>query len=301
MARQQQVDEALARAFDRRKPSGKVKAQLDGHLLRVWHYSYRMLTYDLRRAEPVEWAFDPTRPVPDGWKPTDKRILSAALQALKEDGQRLWKTATAASSGGGGEGSRHGGCGAAAAASVDSSTPAESVAFEVRVALGPRFGSVILAGGHQTEEKGSRFLALTCFPVPTRAAADAGIALLRARSELAGATHRIASYRATDGAEWMDDDGEDRAGSSLRTALRKLKAKGVAVVVARWYGGVNIGKARFRHVQSRATTLLYSLGHTVRSLTLYQVPMIFAGSLSRLNVRHTSNLAEFSTSLCWFL
>ena len=63
----------------------------------------------------------------------------------------------------------------------------------------------------------------------------------------------------------MDDDGEDRAGSSLRSALRKAKAKGVAVVVARWYGGVNIGKARFRHVQERATALLYALGHKVRA------------------------------------
>ena len=63
----------------------------------------------------------------------------------------------------------------------------------------------------------------------------------------------------------MDDDGEARAGSSLRSALRKAKAKGVAVVVARWYGGVNIGKARFRHVQERATALLYALGHKVRA------------------------------------
>ena len=63
----------------------------------------------------------------------------------------------------------------------------------------------------------------------------------------------------------MDDDGEARAGSSLRSALRKAKAKGVAVVVARWYGGVNIGKARFRHVQGRATALLYALGHRVRA------------------------------------
>ena len=146
-------------------------------------------------------------------------------------------------------------------------TSAESVAFEQRVALGLRFGSVTLARGHETEEKGSRFLALACFPVPTRAAADAGIAMLRAHAAFSGATHRIASYRATDGTEWMDDDGEDRAGSSLRAALRKVKAKGVAVVVARWYGGVNIGKARFRHVQNRATTLLYSLGHTVNAAT----------------------------------
>ena len=101
--------------------------------------------------------------------------------------------------------------------------------------------------GHSVEEKGSVFLAVACFPVPTRPAAvggeatrasrsrslrgdplsknahrggqtpredslaahnhghrpaaDAAIALLRARRELSGATHRIACYRARDGAE----------------------------------------------------------------------------------------------------
>lgn len=245
MPRQQQVDDALARAFDGRKPSGKVSARLDGDLVVVWHYTYRILTYDLRRNEPVDWAFDPAGDLPAGWKPTDRRILAAALETLQENGQKLWNGADAR---------------AATAPTSDES------AFEERVVLGSRFGSVTLARGHEIKEKGSRFLALACFPVPTRAAGDAGIALLRSRPEVAGATHRIVCYRAIDGVEWMDDDGEARAGSSLRAALRKIKVKGVAVVVARWYGGVNIGKARFRHVQERATSLLRSLGHTVCKL-----------------------------------
>ena len=206
MPRQQQVDDALERAFSGRKPSGKVKAQLDGHLMVVWHYSYRMLSFDLRRGEPVDWAFDPAGgAVPQGWKPTDRRILAAALLALNEDGQTRWQQ------------QQHSKTGAAASASRpttgSSTAAAESVAFEQRTLLSPRFGSVTLARGHEVEEKGSRFLALVCFPVATRAAADAAIALLRSRPELAGATHRIASYRAADGTEWMDDDGEDRAGA----------------------------------------------------------------------------------------
>merc|ERR1712151_924731 len=63
------------------------------------------------------------------------------------------------------------------------------------------------------------------------------------------------------GTDGGDDDGEERAGSALRAELRREKVAGAAVVVARWYGGVNIGKARFRHVQERAIILLRACGH----------------------------------------
>ena len=44
------------------------------------------------------------------------------------------------------------------------------------------------------------------------------------------------------GKTFSDDDGEARAGGRLKGALKKRKAVGVACLVARWYGGVNIGK-----------------------------------------------------------
>ena len=44
------------------------------------------------------------------------------------------------------------------------------------------------------------------------------------------------------GKTFSDDDGEARAGGRLKSALKKRKAVGVACLVARWYGGVNIGK-----------------------------------------------------------
>ena len=75
-----------------------------------------------------------------------------------------------------------------------------------------------------------------------------------------GADHRISAFRATDLAEAHDDDGEDRAGSSLLSALRSDDAVGISAVVARWYGGVNIGKARFQHIKERVHAALRSVG-----------------------------------------
>ena len=74
------------------------------------------------------------------------------------------------------------------------------------------------------------------------------------------ADHRISAFRATDLAEAHDDDGEDRAGSSLLSALRSDDAVGISAVVARWYGGVNIGKARFQHIKERVHAALRSVG-----------------------------------------
>ena len=52
-----------------------------------------------------------------------------------------------------------------------------------------------------------------------------------------------------------------RGGSNLRASRSRQLAARVAVV-GRWYGGVNIGPARFTHIQQRATLLLRAVGHT---------------------------------------
>eukprot|EP01045_Picozoa_sp_COSAG04_P010508 COSAG04_NODE_646_length_11599_cov_28.808435_5_plen_225_part_00 len=214
MPRQRQVDEALQRAFDGRKPSGKVRCSIEdeGRTLLLHHYEHLLLRYNLQLGEPLfQWHK----------KPTDKRILNAALEALAADGQRMQQQAQ-----------QGGGASAAGAGEGQGEGSAADVAAEEQVQT--RFGSMTVARGHSVEEKGSVFLALAAFPAATRAAADAAVTLLQRRPELGGADHRIACYRASDGAEFMDDDGEDRAGSSLRAALRKQKALGCAVVVGRW-------------------------------------------------------------------
>jgi len=137
------------------------------------------------------------------------------------------------------------------------------------------------------------------FPVTTQVQAEAALGLLRQHSALGGADHRIACYRAEDGAEFIDDDGEDRAGTFLRSALKKEKAVGVAAVVARWYGGVNIGKARFQHIQERVVSLLRAVGHqpgvalsesSAQAAWASAGPGHSLGSLSPSHTRHKGTL-----------
>ena len=58
-----------------------------------------------------------------------------------------------------------------------------------------------------------------------------------------------------------DDDGEARGGERLLGALNKDKVINAGVLVARWFGGVNLGKARFEHICERACWVLHAAGH----------------------------------------
>jgi hypothetical protein len=53
-----------------------------------------------------------------------------------------------------------------------------------------------------------------------------------------------------------DDDGEKWAGSRLQNVLNDTQAEGV-VVVARWYGGQNIGPIRFTHIENCAKEAIW--------------------------------------------
>merc|ERR1712107_213155 len=77
-ARQKQVDECLSRCLARQQPlpGHKLSAFLDNNLLTLNHYHHKLLVYDLQHHRPVhEW-----------WeKPTDRRILGAALAYLEQE------------------------------------------------------------------------------------------------------------------------------------------------------------------------------------------------------------------------
>jgi hypothetical protein len=53
-----------------------------------------------------------------------------------------------------------------------------------------------------------------------------------------------------------DDDGEKWAGGRLQNVLNDTQAEGV-VVVARWYGGQNIGPIRFTHIENGAREAIW--------------------------------------------
>ncbi|TPX68276.1 hypothetical protein CcCBS67573_g07242 [Chytriomyces confervae] len=60
------------------------------------------------------------------------------------------------------------------------------------------------------------------------------------------ATHFMQAYVLRNGA--CSDDGEKGAGDVMLRVLRATGQSDVAAVVVRWYGGVNMGGARFRAI-----------------------------------------------------
>lgn len=92
-------------------------------------------------------------------------------------------------------------------------------------------------------------------------------AALQRLPEFRTATHRIAAWRKISRQKSLspsnhlfdtghDDDGESWAGTRLARVLNDTQAIGT-VVVARWYGGQNIGPVRFTHIETCAKEAIW--------------------------------------------
>ncbi|KAH7132012.1 hypothetical protein B0J11DRAFT_213586 [Dendryphion nanum] len=91
---------------------------------------------------------------------------------------------------------------------------------------------------------------------------------LQGLPEFRTATHRIAAWRKRSRQRSLmpetkilfdlghEDDGEKWAGARLQNALNDMQVEGV-VVVARWYGGQNIGPVRFTHIENTAKEAIW--------------------------------------------
>jgi putative IMPACT (imprinted ancient) family translation regulator len=92
----------------------------------------------------------------------------------------------------------------------------------------------------ELEERGSRFVAIA-EPVLDRASAEALFA--RETRAQRNPTHVVPAFRLRDGTEFSSDAGEPAgsAGAPLLAALTGAGLHDVAAVVARWYGGTNLG------------------------------------------------------------
>lgn len=70
------------------------------------------------------------------------------------------------------------------------------------------------------------------------------------------ATHNIGAWRIVDKQgnliQNCDDDGESAAGSRVLHLLDITKCTNVVVVVSRWYGGIQLGPDRFKHINACA-------------------------------------------------
>ena len=129
-------------------------------------------------------------------------------------------------------------------------------------------------------DRGSVFVAHLAFPVSTEAEANAALSALKRACAGDVVDHAMSAWRVpkrgtgkgspekkktavkkkTPVETSFDDDGEPRGGASIRAELNKLDAVGVACVVTRAYGGVNLGKKRFEHIRERVSKLICAAG-----------------------------------------
>lgn len=89
---------------------------------------------------------------------------------------------------------------------------------------------------------------------------------LKLNTKIERATHNMYAYRICDGSVWLqdcDDDGESQAGSRLLHLLQVIEARNVLVVVSRWYGGIQLGAARFKHINNAARQVLDKNGNVM--------------------------------------
>ncbi|KAJ4314772.1 hypothetical protein N0V84_008707 [Fusarium piperis] len=79
--------------------------------------------------------------------------------------------------------------------------------------------------------------------------------LLDSDKRIRNATHNITAWRIRDGGtgiQHADDDGETAAAARLMQLMQAMDLWDVAVVVTRWYGGVQLGSKRFRLITAVA-------------------------------------------------
>ncbi|KAH0790364.1 putative Impact family protein [Histomonas meleagridis] len=77
--------------------------------------------------------------------------------------------------------------------------------------------------------------------------------------KIEGATHNILAY-ITPEEEGFDDDGETHAGTQVLQMMQLAGAKDCAVIVTRWYGGIQLHGDRFRIITAQALNVLKAHG-----------------------------------------
>ena len=103
-------------------------------------------------------------------------------------------------------------------------------------------------------------------PVHSVVEAMEALAALKSNKKISTATHNISAYRISGGPhntclQDCDDDGESHAGSRLLHLLQILEVKDVLVVVSRWFGGIQLGPDRFKHINNVSRDLLLKCGY----------------------------------------
>lgn len=84
-------------------------------------------------------------------------------------------------------------------------------------------------------------------------------AMLKENKKIGKATHNITAY-IINNKNYKDknsyDDGENKAGERLLELLENMKVTNIFVMVSRWYGGIQLGADRFKHINDSAKNLI---------------------------------------------
>ncbi|CAL1536509.1 unnamed protein product [Lymnaea stagnalis] len=87
---------------------------------------------------------------------------------------------------------------------------------------------------------------------------------LMENKKIANATHNMLAYRIIGDSgvvyQGCHDDGETHAGSRMLHLLQIMKVENVLVVVSRWYGGIQLGPDRFKHINNCCRQILEANG-----------------------------------------
>ncbi|XP_028178423.1 protein IMPACT-like [Ostrinia furnacalis] len=90
---------------------------------------------------------------------------------------------------------------------------------------------------------------------------------LKENKKIMNATHNMYAYRIertknghTTFLQDCDDDGEAHAGGRMLHLLQILDQKNTLVVVSRWYGGIQLGPDRFRHINNATRQVIEQAG-----------------------------------------
>ena len=100
-------------------------------------------------------------------------------------------------------------------------------------------------------DKGSRY-SVSGLAVSNRSDVDKVLKLLCQKKKYAKATHNTWTVVFSDGERVKNDDGESGAGLIMLDILQRQELVDHLIIVSRWYGGVQLGADRFRHIRTCA-------------------------------------------------
>ncbi|KAJ8708387.1 hypothetical protein PYW07_010512 [Mythimna separata] len=96
---------------------------------------------------------------------------------------------------------------------------------------------------------------------------NAVLSKLKLNKKIINATHNMYAYRierkTAKGVSILqdcDDDGEAHAGGRMLHLMQILDQKNTIVVVSRWYGGIQLGPDRFRHINNATRQVIQQAG-----------------------------------------